>query len=69
MKVANNRRFLNNYSQNLLVHGSIPELAIRRRVLGQDTYRLFSVGVKQSSRCGGQPDERLANRTQKSALH
>ena len=54
--------------KRLLIHGSILELAMRRCVLGKET---FPIGVKQSTRCDGlvvQPDERLANRYQKRML-
>ena len=33
--------------------GSIPALAMRRCVHGKDTLRLFSIGAKLSTRCGG----------------
>ena len=41
--------------KRLLAPGSIPELAMRRCVLKKDTLRLFAIGVKQYSSCGG-PD-------------
>ena len=41
---------------------------MRRCVFVKDTLRSFPIGANQSTRCGGQPNERLANRTQKSAL-
>ena len=39
--------------KKLLNPGSIPELAIRRCFLGKGTLRLFPIGAKQSTRCGG----------------
>ena len=41
----------------LLTLGSILKLAMRRCVLGKDALRLFSMRVKQSTRCGGQIDK------------
>ena len=38
---------------------------MRRYVLGKDTLRLFPIRAKQSTRYGGQPEERFANRNQK----
>ena len=46
--------------ERLLALGSIPELAMRRCVLGKDIF----IGAKQSTRCA-QSGERLANRIQK----
>ena len=39
--------------EKLLAGGSIPELAMRRCVLGKDTLLLFRIAVQQSTRCGG----------------
>ena len=50
-------------------HGSILELPKRRCVLGKDTLRLFPLGPSSPLFVEALPDERLANRTQKSALH
>ena len=36
-----------------LLAGLILELAMRSCVLGKDTLRFFSIGVKQSTRCDG----------------
>ena len=36
------------------IAGSVPELAMRRCVLGKDILRLFFIGAKLSTRCGGQ---------------
>ena len=43
-------------------------LAMHRCVPSENNLRLFSIGAKQSSRLVAQPEERIANRTQKSAL-
>ena len=48
--------------------GSIPELVMCRCGLGKDTSRLFPVGAEPSIRLVAYPEERHANRTQKSAL-
>ena len=48
--------FVLNYSSstvNIFFYGLITELAMRCCVLGKDTLRLFPIGAKQSSRCGG----------------
>ena len=52
----------------LLAPGSIPDLAMRRCVLGQNTLRLFSIGTQQFTSCGILLDGRLANRTEKKVL-
>ena len=54
--------------EKLLTPGSILKLAIRHCVLGKDTLRLFPIVAEQSTRCGGQADERFAKRTQKKVL-
>ena len=50
----------------------VPELAIRRCVLGKDSSRLFPIGVKHSRSLPvvvAQPHKRLADRTQKRVLY
>ena len=39
--------------EKLLALGSIPESAMLRCVLKKDTLRLFFIGAKQSTDCGG----------------
>ena len=39
--------------ERLLTPGSISDPVMCRGVLGKDTQRLFSVGAKKSTRCGG----------------
>ena len=39
--------------ERLLTPSFIPELAMRRCVPGKGTLRLFSIGSKQSTGCGG----------------
>ena len=39
--------------EKLLTPGSILELAMRHCVLREDTLRLFPIGAKKSTRCGG----------------
>ena len=41
---------------------------MRRCVFGKDTLRLFPIRAQQSTLVVAQPDERLANRTQKRVL-
>ena len=48
--------------------GSIPQLTMRRSVLGKDTLHLFPIEANQSTRCGGPADETLAKRAQKRLL-
>ena len=38
---------------NIFFYDSITELTMRCCVLGKDTLRVFPIGAKQSSRCGG----------------
>ena len=52
----------------LLTPGSIPELAMRRCVLGKDTLSVFSIGPSNLPAVVDQPDEIIANRTQKMVL-
>ena len=54
--------------ERLVDPGSIPALALRRCVLGKDNLSIFPIRAKLSTFVVAQPDERLANRTQKSAL-
>ena len=39
--------------ERLLTPGSIPKLALHRRVLGKDTVCLFPIGAMHSTRCDG----------------
>ena len=54
--------------ERLMTRGSILELAMRRCVLGKKHFTLISHWGQAVIHCGGQPDERLANRIRKSAL-
>ena len=55
--------------ERLLTPGSIPALAMPRRVVGKDILRLIPTGSSSLPVAVARPDKRLANRTQTKHLH